>query len=325
MVGRGWNLIWKLLVPPRVKIFVWKLAHGKLPTGNYLYNINIGPDTSCTLCGLFPETADHLLWHCRWAISCWDTIFTWLGLDHSFHILLCNGSWLTCNFLCAFSCDFARALIALVAWHIWTVRCHKIFRHSLPNFSQIPSKAWASAHDYFSVHGFLCRNLTRGLIPFHPALWVFSDAAWDPLTGKAGFGFIITTNRNIILLAGAAGDTCASSIDAELHAIHLALTHCCSNNWSPSKLYSDCRCALDLIDNFNNVTAWRSADIIHSIKRFTYQWPDLTWEHVPRDFNCVADSLAHFGSLNPQISLFAQGRDRPRWLDDLCSSSNFSF
>lgn len=29
----GWHHIWKLCVLPRIKIFTWKMAHGKLPTG----------------------------------------------------------------------------------------------------------------------------------------------------------------------------------------------------------------------------------------------------------------------------------------------------
>lgn len=48
----GWNHIWKLKVSPRVKLFIWKVAHGKLPTGAYLYNLNIGPASLCHFCGL---------------------------------------------------------------------------------------------------------------------------------------------------------------------------------------------------------------------------------------------------------------------------------
>lgn len=41
----GWDHIWKLCVLLRTKIFIWKLAHGKLPTSAYLYNLNVGPST----------------------------------------------------------------------------------------------------------------------------------------------------------------------------------------------------------------------------------------------------------------------------------------
>ncbi|XP_039113810.1 uncharacterized protein LOC120249385 [Dioscorea cayenensis subsp. rotundata] len=321
----GWRLIWKLRVTPRTKIFIWKLAHGKLPTGDYLYNINIGPATTCHFCGLSSETANHLIWHCRWAIMCWDTIFNWLGLSNSFFDHLSNGSWLTCNFKCVFNSDFVRALIASVALRIWTARCFFIFHQTPPNFNQIPSKAWADTYAFFSVHDLFGRNFSSPSHPPHFSLMVYTDASWDPFSGKSGFGFLILTNRNLILLAGAAGSVCSSPLEAELRAILLATEHCHLNGWTPCKLFSDCRCAIQMIIDTCNTTAWRFTDLIHAIKDITFLWPDFSWEHIDRDFNTFADCLAHFGRSNPALSLFAQGRDRPRWIEDLCSSLNFSF
>lgn len=57
----GWGHIWILCVLPRTKTFIWKLAYGRLPTGAYLYDLNIGPSTTCSFCGLELATASHLL------------------------------------------------------------------------------------------------------------------------------------------------------------------------------------------------------------------------------------------------------------------------
>lgn len=38
-----WQQIWRLRVIPYIKVFIWELAHSKLPTGAYLYDLNIGP------------------------------------------------------------------------------------------------------------------------------------------------------------------------------------------------------------------------------------------------------------------------------------------
>lgn len=252
-------------------------------------------------------------------------MFTWLGLSHSFLAHLCNGTWLTCKFNCAFGCDFARAIVASVAWHIWTARCFKIFRQIPPNFNQLPSKAWARIKAFFSAHGLINRNAIYHLHSTRLILLVYSDASWDPLTGKAGFGFVISTNYNVIFLAGAAGGICDSSLGAKLRAILFALEHYHSNGWSPSTFFSNCRCAIHLINDFNRVTAWRHFDTVQAIKNFSSLSPDLAWEHIDRDHNTLADRLAHFGSSNPTLSLFAQGRDWPYWIDDLCSSLNFSF
>lgn len=61
------------------------------------------------------------------------------------------------------------------------------------------------------------------------SIFVSSDAAWDHLTGKAGFGFIIYTNFYFILLAGATGDFYSSPLEAELLPILHAMNHCCLN------------------------------------------------------------------------------------------------
>lgn len=47
----SWQHIWKLCVLPRIKTFIWKLAHGNLPISAYLYDLNIGPYTLCNFCG----------------------------------------------------------------------------------------------------------------------------------------------------------------------------------------------------------------------------------------------------------------------------------
>lgn len=66
----GWNHIWKFMVIPRVKVFLWKVAHGKLPNGAYLYNLNLRPVSICHFYRLHSETIEHLLWYCRCSTLC---------------------------------------------------------------------------------------------------------------------------------------------------------------------------------------------------------------------------------------------------------------
>lgn len=49
---KGWHYIWKLRSIPKVKLFIWKMGHGKLPTGSYLYNIM----------WVIPQTALFVVW-----------------------------------------------------------------------------------------------------------------------------------------------------------------------------------------------------------------------------------------------------------------------
>lgn len=88
----GWKKIWKLDVPPRVKTFVWKLAHSKLPTCDIFYNLNFGPLTLCHFCQLVPKTATHIFWECPNTTSYWSTILHSIGLPSNFTANLVTGS-----------------------------------------------------------------------------------------------------------------------------------------------------------------------------------------------------------------------------------------
>lgn len=94
----GWNYIWKLSVLPCIKTFIWKLAHDKLPTGDYLYDLNIGPFTQCHFCGLVSESASHIIWNCSKFVPCWNTLCASFNLDPIILTEFSSGIWLTKRF-----------------------------------------------------------------------------------------------------------------------------------------------------------------------------------------------------------------------------------
>ncbi|KAF7815029.1 reverse transcriptase [Senna tora] len=68
---REWDTLWKLKLPPKLKVFGWKLAHNSLPLGSNLlrkgYNI---PGTCAFGCDT-PETANHLFKECSFSRAVW--------------------------------------------------------------------------------------------------------------------------------------------------------------------------------------------------------------------------------------------------------------
>ncbi|KAL6183086.1 hypothetical protein ACLB2K_044497 [Fragaria x ananassa] len=59
------NKVWKLDVPPKVKLFGWLLLRGRLKTRDRLSKFGYIDDNSCPLCDNDNETADHLFGHCN--------------------------------------------------------------------------------------------------------------------------------------------------------------------------------------------------------------------------------------------------------------------
>lgn len=147
----SWGHIWKLCVFPRTKIFVWKLAHGRLPTSAYLYDLNIGPRTPSYFCSLEPETTSHLIWNCSKIIPSWVSLLAALNLDTNHFVDFSSFAWLTCRFTSKNLVAFIKALVATTAWIIWKDRYNLVFKGWAPKFHSNFSRAWSYCTDYFKA------------------------------------------------------------------------------------------------------------------------------------------------------------------------------
>lgn len=62
-----WRLIWKMKVPPKIRVFAWKLGHDLLPTNLKIAAVNLNFNSSCPRCGLSEESLVHALRDCSFA------------------------------------------------------------------------------------------------------------------------------------------------------------------------------------------------------------------------------------------------------------------
>ncbi|XP_061371099.1 uncharacterized protein LOC133313708 [Gastrolobium bilobum] len=66
-----WKDIWKWKGSQRIKLFLWKVAHGKLPTKERMPSLNLG-GPMCIMCNNGDETLMHSLRDCYFARKLWD-------------------------------------------------------------------------------------------------------------------------------------------------------------------------------------------------------------------------------------------------------------
>jgi hypothetical protein len=69
-----WRSIWKLKIPSKIKIFIWRALHGILPLKSILVNRHIGTSGECPICQLGPEDIQHLLFLCPVASDIWQAL-----------------------------------------------------------------------------------------------------------------------------------------------------------------------------------------------------------------------------------------------------------
>uniref|UniRef100_A0A8I6XNI1 Reverse transcriptase zinc-binding domain-containing protein n=1 Tax=Hordeum vulgare subsp. vulgare TaxID=112509 RepID=A0A8I6XNI1_HORVV len=65
-----WSMIWHLQVPPKLKVFLWRLARLSMPTGLVLKHRQMVTEDSYPLCGAV-DTWKHALITCPMAASVW--------------------------------------------------------------------------------------------------------------------------------------------------------------------------------------------------------------------------------------------------------------
>lgn len=69
-----WAAVWKLHVPPKVRIFLWQALLNILSTMDELKSKRVVPNSKCHRCGCLKETVMHALVGRGWAQGVWKII-----------------------------------------------------------------------------------------------------------------------------------------------------------------------------------------------------------------------------------------------------------
>jgi hypothetical protein len=74
-----WKILWKMELPSKIKIFVWRAFDGIMPLKSIMVNRHVGTSGECPICHLDAEDIHHLLFKCLHATELWGI----LGLSDS--------------------------------------------------------------------------------------------------------------------------------------------------------------------------------------------------------------------------------------------------
>ncbi|XP_073313627.1 uncharacterized protein [Primulina huaijiensis] len=66
-----WKFLWALSLPPKVKIFCWRVIHNIIPTESNLQNHHVPVADVCPLCKASWDSTGHALFVCDAIKSCW--------------------------------------------------------------------------------------------------------------------------------------------------------------------------------------------------------------------------------------------------------------
>ncbi|CAL9016314.1 unnamed protein product, partial [Prunus brigantina] len=130
-----WSVIWRACTTPKIRNFMWRAVSNSLPTSDNLFRRKLSRSPICQICGLFPETVEHMLLLCPW------TKAVWFGCPFGYSPDLASittlDSWLSgfmdSNFADGDQRDWGISIFMFCSWEIWKARCKAIFNDIRPS------------------------------------------------------------------------------------------------------------------------------------------------------------------------------------------------
>ncbi|XP_016207207.1 uncharacterized protein LOC107647664 [Arachis ipaensis] len=140
--NRVWNSIWELKLPHKIKIFLWKSLHEKLPVLQQVHSWFASTPATCPRCMLKAESISHALFQCPLSSIIWSlnliTPDLWMREEETFfnwwqRVL----SWAAAQF----DGRQKTLLIAALCWSTWKARNRCVFEKVISPAPEIVKEA----------------------------------------------------------------------------------------------------------------------------------------------------------------------------------------
>ncbi|XP_074367812.1 uncharacterized protein LOC141708205 [Apium graveolens] len=121
--SKGWSVIWKLEIPHKTKVFLWRFCHNTLPVRNLLRGKGISLPIIGSMCTGEIEHLRHLFFECKFSRKCWH----YMGVDINSWYVEDITKWLLRKLADGPKQELLS--ISIVLWGIWFRRNKHIFEH----------------------------------------------------------------------------------------------------------------------------------------------------------------------------------------------------
>lgn len=313
-----WCSIWKLTVPPKVKLFLWKFCSGVLPTGDFLCKRNIIDTASCAICSSRPDTDVHIIFDCPLAAQIWSLF------RHHFSVVASWGNqasvWFGKLIAATEHLDTCSAM-AILMWTLWTHRNNVLHNQEHQSTATLWAKGMAC---YVSV----CDDMTQSegsflkfvklpwCLPPHSYVKINADASFIDEHSLAGGGWICRDTQGLLVEAGGLQLAASSPLMAEALALKAALDRATSSGWTRVWAESDSTSLIQAIVSSDSADVpWVISPIVLDIRSLADRFISIHFEHVCRDANKAADWLASLARHRGSFLIFAS--DIPVQLGDI--------
>ncbi|XP_019178894.1 PREDICTED: uncharacterized protein LOC109174056 [Ipomoea nil] len=186
-----WLRIWKMKVPPKWKLFLWKALSDVLPTTTNLIMKRVEIDPVCSMCTTHHEYAMHALVSCVFSQAVWR--------ESSLPIMHVMADSFEAWFLEIMKILTSNQLVmaAAILYYIWRARNQAVWEHTLPMPKRVVHAATTAWQAWSSVHG--------GIAAVNPPVAAatvgdglpraYVDAGYHASTGRATAGAVVLSSE----------------------------------------------------------------------------------------------------------------------------------
>lgn len=196
-----WSWLWKLHTPNKVKYFIWKLLHNRLPSNSNLARVGLHVNPYCLHCNNQVEDSYHIFFNCTKAADLWNELTakvkqpcTLKASDFAPHNWY--HTWKRVNNKRFDNLILWNKLFFLCFWTVWLNRNDDRFKGNNINASFIQAGEYA----YLKANSKPARNISSIMIGCKPPLRGFKlniDGSCRRNPGKEGiWGVIRNHNGN---------------------------------------------------------------------------------------------------------------------------------
>ncbi|KAJ1404858.1 SPX domain [Sesbania bispinosa] len=148
-VQGDWKTLWKLKVPNCVKLFLWRLLRGCLPTRMNLQRKGVSCPATCAFCESALENEWHVFFGCMNSIVCWQKAGMWQLLEQP--VSVSEGFQETAFFLLSSLQYNMKHKFAMVLWSLWKQRNEKVWEGVQRATSKVVTRAQEAFTDWNCV------------------------------------------------------------------------------------------------------------------------------------------------------------------------------
>jgi ribonuclease HI len=302
-----WNKLWTVKVPPKVRVFWWKVANDFMPSKANLYRRHIEKTAACDFCGAQEESTLHALVDCSYARLFWGKLKEMTGIKLP---KMCPRTWafdLLDDSICSAS---TRGILMCGMWSLWNSRNDR--RHGKAAIEPKRAIEWAldvcfqllpdGLQDSVVT---LTQNAEKWKKPSTGHLKINTDGGFcaSYCTGATG-AVIRDANGSFIKASARRLTSVASALIAEAEAMRDGV-----------RLAQGAQEGIIVeTDSQELVSLWRSrkearseiATILHDVQEMAAAFSSFTVSHVRRSANCAAHICARNISSSSVVAVWVQ-------------------